>query len=145
MEVGVSLLEFAQEGVVTVSPENSVQAAAELMQARSVSCLVVLEGRRPVGALTERDIVHRVVGEKRDPQKTSVREVMTAPVVTVEESLSLPNALEVMRRKGVKHLPITDERGNLCGFFTFNDLLYLLGFGLRTMARVADHERGLMR
>ena len=141
----MSLLEFAQEGVVTVLPENSVEAAAGLMQERSVSCVVVVEGRRPVGVLTERDIVRRVVGRGNNPRDTSVQQVMTTPIVTVEESLSLREALTAMRKEGVKHLPVTDDRGNICGFFTFNNLLYLLGFGLEAMTHVADHERGVVR
>lgn len=140
----MSLLEYAREGVVTVRPEASVEEAAQLMQRRSVGCLVAQEGRKPTGILTERDIVRRVVGSGRDPRRTAVRDVMTTPVVTVNNDLSLLGALEAMRKAGVKHLPVTDEDGDLCGFFTFNNLLYLLGSGLRTMTRVADHERGLV-
>lgn len=70
----MSLLEFAKEGVVTIQPEASVEVAAKLMQNRSVSCLVVLEGRKPAGMLTERDIVQRVVSRGRDPRQTSVGE-----------------------------------------------------------------------
>ncbi len=139
----MSLLEFASEGVVTVPKEESIKEAAQLMQRRSVSSLVVLEGRKPAGILTERDIVRRVVGASRDPQSTTVGDVMTSPIITVKDDLSLPEALETMRKEGVKHLPITDEGGNMCGFFTANNVLYLLGLGLRTMGGVADHERGL--
>ena len=137
----MSLLEFAKEGVVTIQPEASIEAAAKLMQNRSVSCLVVLENRKPAGMLTERDIVQRVVSRGRDPRQTSVGDVMTMPVVTVDNDLGLAAALETMRRKGVKHLPVTDSNGNLCGFFTFNNVLYLLGFGLHAMTSVADRER----
>lgn len=139
----MGLLEFAQEGVVTVGPETSVLAAAQRMRERSVSCLVVLEGRRPVGVLTERDIVRRTVAHGLNPQETTVNAVMTAPIVTVPETVGLAGALELMRRKGVKHLPVTDDRGLLCGFFTFNNVLYLLGFGLHAVTSVADHERGV--
>lgn len=139
----MSLLDSANEGAVTVSPDVCTEAAAQLMRERGVSCLVVLEGRKPVGVLTARDIVRRVVGRCLNPKEIGVRKAMTSPVVSMRYGLSLADALEAMRRAGVKHLPLVDDDGNLCGFFTFYTVVNLLGSGFRAVASVAEHERAV--
>ncbi|MEM3053994.1 MAG: CBS domain-containing protein, partial [Candidatus Caldarchaeum sp.] len=72
--------------VVIVSPETSVYAAAKLMAEEEVGSLVVTVGEKPVGVLTERDVVRRVVAAGLSPRRTSVKDVMTSPVVVVGEN-----------------------------------------------------------
>ncbi len=132
---------FASEGVVTVEPRVCVEAAAQRMRRRGVGYVVVLEERKPVGILTERDIVRRVVGHCLNPKETSVRRAMTSPVVTVRYGAGRTEALAAMRRAGVKHLPVTDEDGALCGLFSYDDVVDSFGSGFGAVV-AADPERG---
>jgi CBS domain-containing protein len=107
--------------------EEIVWRAAERMHHRAVGALLVLdENRRPIGILTDRDIVERVVSVTRDPMTTRVEEVMTTPVVAVRQSASINSALDVMKQKGIRRLAVVDDDGVLVGFVTLDDILMLL-------------------
>lgn len=69
---------------------------------------------------------------------------MTPHPVTLEEELGLFEALEIMKDKGVRRFPITDQDGNLSGFFTLDDVLYLLGLELSAVARIIDQGTARM-
>jgi CBS domain-containing protein len=134
----MSLLNFAREEVVTTRLRASVLEAAELLKARNVGCLVVVEGGKPCGILTDRDVALRVVAAGRDPSATAVEEVMTPRPTVLEEELGLFEALEIMKDRGVRRFPVVDREGNLSGFFTLDDVLYLIGLELSAVARMID-------
>ena len=136
----MSLLNFAREEVVTVDPDATVNEAVGHMKKNNVGCLVVVREGKPVGVVTDRDIVLRVIGAGGDPKETTVEGVMTPHPVTLEEELGLFEALEIMKDKGVRRFPVTDRYGNLSGFFTLDDVLYLLGLELSAVARIIDQE-----
>jgi CBS domain-containing protein len=112
--------------VVTVSPETSVYAAAKLMAEEEVGSLVVTVGEKPVGVLTERDVVRRVVAAGLSPKRTHVEDVMTAPVVVVGENTSLDEAVAIMAANRVRRLLVV--RGEkLVGIVTVTDIVRALG------------------
>ena len=80
----MSLQKFCERPVVTVSPEQNITAACQLLREKNVGCLVAVENGKLCGILTDRDIALKVSGEKKDPQQTTVRAVMT------ENPLSMP-------------------------------------------------------
>jgi CBS domain-containing protein len=108
--------------VVTIVPDDSVLAAAHLMNRRSIGGLVVTEDEQIVGVFTERDVMRRVVAQRRDPATTTIREVMTAPVVTCRPETKLDEASAVMTAKRIRHLPVADHNG-LVGIITSGDIL----------------------
>ncbi len=89
--------------------------------------MVVDDARRPVGILTDRDIVLRCVAVDLDPATTSVEEIMTAPVRSVAESTATEEALRVMKNVGARRLVVVGERGELAGILSIDDILELLG------------------
>jgi CBS domain-containing protein len=101
----MSLLNFARTDIVTISPEASVLEAANLMAAKKVGCLVVVENGKPMGILTDRDIVLRVVQPECDPIQTATRDVMTKNPITLGEELGLFEAGSRSRRSahGIFH------------------------------------------
>ncbi|MDJ0272966.1 MAG: CBS domain-containing protein [Candidatus Caldarchaeum sp.] len=112
--------------VVTVSPETSVYAAAKLMAEEEVGSLVVTVGEKPVGVLTERDVVRRVVAAGLSPRRTSVEDVMTSPVVVVGENTTLEEAVAIMASNHVRRLLVV--RGEkLVGIVTVTDIVRALG------------------
>ncbi len=109
--------------VVTVSPRDTIVEAARRMAENRVGSVVVVEDERVVGILTEGDIVVRVVARGLDPYKTLVRDAMTPNPVTVSENTPLHLAADLMRRRGIGHLPVVDSRGRLVGIVTRSDII----------------------
>jgi CBS domain-containing protein len=107
---------------LTIGPAASVLQAALLMNEHRVGALVAIEDGRVVGMFTERDVLMRVVGERRDPEATLVGEVMTASVVCCAPETTLDEARGVMRDRRIRHLPVADADGRLLGLISIGDL-----------------------
>ena len=101
---------------------ESVLNAARLMNERGVGCVVVTEDNNMVGIFTERDILRRVVAEKRDPSSTALSEVMTSPVATCVPGTTLDECVGVMTGKRIRHIPVLVD-GAVRGMITSGDLL----------------------
>jgi CBS domain-containing protein len=117
-----SVLSYKGTQVHTIAADESVLAAANRMNDRAIGGLVVVEGDRMVGIVTERDILRRVVAAERNPSLTLVREVMSAPVACCRPETTLMECRTVMTEKRIRHLPVVDDRG-LRGVVTIGDLM----------------------
>ncbi|MBF0627680.1 MAG: CBS domain-containing protein [Magnetococcales bacterium] len=93
-----------QDSVVTINQYRTVSEAVELMVARGSGSLVVMEGSAVVGYFSERDLLVRVVGKKRDPLRTPIYEVMTRDLVRVEYDASCKESLNRMKEHRIRHL-----------------------------------------
>ena len=116
------LLERKGPHVLTIGPTASVLQAAELMNEHRVGSVVVVEDGRVVGMFTERDVLQRVVGGRRDPEATRVGDVMTTAVVCCSPETTVDEARGVMRDRRVRHLPVADADGRLLGLISIGDL-----------------------
>lgn len=116
------LLERKGTHVLTIGPAASVLQAAALMNDHRIGALVVVEGSRVVGMFTERDVLMRVVAERRDPDATQVEDVMTAAVVCCSPETTVDEARGVMRDRRIRHLPVADADGRLHGLISIGDL-----------------------
>jgi CBS domain-containing protein len=120
--------ELCQRHVVTVRQHEELTTAARTMRERNVGCLVVVEpagamgGERPIGMLTDRDIVTKVIARHGDPRSASVDDAMTRQPVTVWASATIEDALRCMRNGGVRRVPIVDDRGRLVGILALDDI-----------------------
>lgn len=108
--------------VVTVRPDTSASEASRLMRHWGVGALPVAspEGRLK-GIVTDRDIVLRCVADENDPRETTVNDVMSRRVVTVQADADVREAADVMAREQVRRLPVTRE-GKLVGILSLADL-----------------------
>lgn len=109
----------------TVPPDARVGEVAGLMAMKGVGAVVVVENRQPIGILTDRDIVVRVNAQMLDVEKIRVREAMSSPLVTVPKQEDAGVALALMRRHGIRRLPIVDEQKRLFSIITLDDVLLL--------------------
>jgi CBS domain-containing protein len=138
---------LCQRNVVTIGPGEDLTAAAELMRKRHVGYLVVVEaspaeeGVRPVGVLTDRDIVVTVVGKQADPRTLRVGDVMTGEPVTVRDTDTMKRSLQEMRRIGVRRLPVVDNLGRLFGVLSLDDILDALADQLGNVAASIRNEQ----
>src|ERR671914_1287879 len=106
-------------GVETSTP---VVEAARLMKSEDVGSLPILEGERLVGMVTDRDIVLRVVAEGKDVQSSTVGEIASRDLVTVDPQQDLDEALRLMAQHQVRRLPVVEEDGRLVGILAQADV-----------------------
>jgi CBS domain-containing protein len=133
--------EICNREVVIAEKTLSVVDAARLMRTHHVGDLVVVEGRHPVGIVTDRDIVVEVVAAGVNPEALAVADIMGPEVATVRESEGLFEALRYMRDKGVRRMPVVDREDGLVGILTLDDLLSLLAEEMTELAKLVSHER----
>lgn len=134
----MSLLAFARSEVVTIAPEASVRAAAQRMSKHKVGCLVVVYEAKPVGLLTDRDIVIRVLAQERGAEDTPVEAVMSRPLITLDEEQGLFEALSYVTGQGLRRFPVISPAGTLSGLLTLTDVLHLLSFELSALGRMLE-------
>lgn len=113
--------------VDTAEAGETVFCAAQRMHQRAVGTLVVVNyAREPIGIVTDRDLVERVVAKGRHPLETLVRDMMTPGPVTISENSSIEMALAAMRSGQFRRLPVVDENQRLVGLVSLDDILVLL-------------------
>jgi len=110
------------EEVITVEADVPVMEAVKLMNVHEIGCLIVTKSGKPIGILTERDLLKRVLAESRDPEKTEICEVMSAPLMFVDPKIDIEDAVRFMFKVKIKKLPIV-KRGKLIGLVTLTDLV----------------------
>lgn len=136
--------EICNREVVIVAREAPVIAAARLMRQYHVGDLVVVDElaglRRPVGIVTDRDIVIEVVAMEVAPEALRVGDIMSAELATVRETEGVYETIRYMRDKGIRRLPVVDRDGWLQGIVTLDDLLILLAEEMGELARLIGRE-----
>jgi CBS domain-containing protein len=143
-------LRFHECEPVTVGPEAPVAEIVDRMDQDCVGSVVVVDpAGRPVGIVTDRDILRRVVAAGRDAEKTCARDVMTADPVVAERREPLPSVLEKLRRRAVRRLPLVED-GRVVAVASLDDSLYELAMALFSIAEGArvelrDSERSARR
>jgi CBS domain-containing protein len=125
-----------------IAPWTSVEDAVRVMAAEDVGALLVMDESCLAGIFTERDLLRRVVAAGRDPVRTTVREVMSAPVRHVSTGASIEEAAEHMRVFHIRHLAVIDDAGDLLGLVSQRRLLADLMGGLER--KVNDLEAFIM-
>ena len=118
----MTVREIMSEGAVTVGPDEPVAAAARLMQRGNLGAVPVCDSAgRLRGLVTDRDIVLRCVAAESDPERTSVREIMSRGIVTADAGEPLESAAGRMAREQLRRLPVT-ENGRVVGMVSLCDL-----------------------
>jgi CBS domain-containing protein len=110
------------ERVVTIGPNATVKQAAELMNMHEIGCLVVVDHEKPVGILTERDMLKRIICESKQSKTTKVVNSMSKPLITASPDMRAGDAAKLMLERNIKKLPVV-ENGRLVGLVTLTDLL----------------------
>lgn len=109
--------------IVKLRGDSSIRDAAEAMKKNSVESIIVVDkDGNPIGILTERDILYRVVAEGRDPSLTKLEEVASKPLVTVKPELTVGEAIALMIRKNIRRVPVI-EGGRLIGVVVMREVI----------------------
>ena len=109
------------QDLLTLDPQTTVGDAAKQMADRGIGAVPVIEDDRLVGIFSERDLLQRVAAAGRDFDRTRLAEVMTAEPVTVDASIAVAKALEVMQDGGFRHLPVM-RAGQPIGIMSMRDI-----------------------
>lgn len=145
----MAVRDFCRSDPCTASQGETVREAAKRMEGRAVGSLVVVdEAGKPIGMLTDRDVVVRVLRRQLNPDTTTVGEVMQRELSRIRESAPLTLALRRMRSDAVRRLPVVDGEGCLVGIIAADDVVQLLASEFSDLAEVvraqfpADLEGG---
>ncbi|MBD3318381.1 CBS domain-containing protein [Candidatus Woesearchaeota archaeon] len=122
METGIKVYDAMTMRPVVVEPKKNLVHCAKLMAARHIGSLIVKDGDRFAGIITEQDMVRRAIAHNLNPEKTEVEKVMTTDVVLAHPNMDIVQAMNIMRDYDVRHLPVVDN-GRLLGLVTVKDIL----------------------
>ena len=110
--------------VIVVDPDSSVKYALTLMRRRKIhSVVVAMSEKNPTyGIVTSTDIRDKIAAAGRNPAETTVRDIMSGPIITGNPDWTLMECSKVMQDKNIHHLPIADESGSLIGILSATDI-----------------------
>jgi CBS domain-containing protein len=126
--------DYCRRDVAAVDASVSIRAAAARMDEESVGCLLVTENGRPEGIVTDRDLALRTIRDGLDPDATPVGALAERDLIVLGAHRPLRIAMSLMRRHGLRRLPVFDEQSQLVGIVTWDDLV---GVVARELADVA--------
>ena len=108
--------------VKTVRPDDTVHQAVQKMVKFDIGSVIVINSGRPVGILTDTNILRRIVAPRLDPATVWVKDIMTSPLITVDENTPLEEAARIMAEKKINRLPVL-RNGKLVGLLSSSDIV----------------------
>jgi CBS domain-containing protein len=140
----MSVGQYCNRHVITAEQATEIGEIARLMRHHHVGAVVVVERREgaeyPVGIVTDRDLVVEVLAQNLSPAALTVGDVMSSKLLTAREDDNFWRTLDWMSAKGVRRLPVVDEKGALSGILTVDDVLAALAVGLSDVNRLVQRE-----
>lgn len=135
--------------VVTIAPDASVNEAARSMREHHIGDVVVAERRdglmKPVGIVTDRDLVVEVLAQDVPPDKLTVTDIMSSSLLVVSKDNGLEYALRQMHEAGVRRAPVVDSRGELVGLLSVDDVIDYIARITGQVASTIRTEYGIER
>jgi CBS domain-containing protein len=122
MDIGSLIADRRSSDVISCSVDGEVRDAVRLLASKRVGALPVMEGGRVVGIFSERDVIYRLAEEGDACLVRPVGDVMTSPPITVDRATKIDQALALMTKRRIRHLPVLDG-DTMCGFISIGDLV----------------------
>ncbi len=137
--------EICNREVVIMRRNDTVQDAAKLMRQQHVGDVLVVDERDsmkvPVGIVTDRDLVVEIMASDIQRPTLSVGDIMTQELATIKESAGVFEAIQFLRARGVRRLPVVTDNGSLVGILTLDDLLELISEELLELSKLVRYEQ----
>ncbi|MBI4688346.1 MAG: CBS domain-containing protein [Nitrospirae bacterium] len=121
---------------------TATDAAKYMFEMNVGSVIITDDSNKPIGILTDRDIVSKVIGPEKDPKTVKIKDIMTSPVVTVPVDKDIIDATKIMCAHGIRRFAVVDSGGKLAGVLTLDDILILLGQEIQHIAAALKREIG---
>jgi len=115
------------KNVITLDSSAPVKKVAELMDKHDIGCVIVMNEGKPIGIITERDMLKRVLLQFRDPRMTRVDDIMSTPLIASNPETNVREAVRLMNERRIKKLPVV-EASHLIGLLTITDLVRSLAY-----------------
>jgi len=125
--------------VITVDENSTIKEAVDIMNEFQIGSLIVLERGKAMGIVTERDFLRRVIAGAKDVMNTKVKEIMTTPLVVVEPSTDLEEAMKLMFQSKIKKLAVVDAN-KLVGIVTLTDIARFQPQMIRMLKQLASKQ-----
>lgn len=143
------LRDFGTSVVAVVEPETTALVVAQMMRRHHVGAMVVVDAEektRPVGIVSDRDLVLELIAEELDPAVFTAGDIMSGDLVLAKPDMDAMDAVQLMNAHNVRRLVIEDDAGRLVGIVTMEDVLELLAHGLADLAAgmVGAREREII-
>lgn len=138
------ILNYARRQVITADPDERIRDLAGLMDYYNVGCVVIVDGTRPIGIVTDRDLALRVLTDRDaalELDRLTARDVMTPEPRTIHEDEGFDRALELMRGENVRRLPVVDRHGKLRGIVSLDDMVEEIGVDMRAISVLLKHQQ----
>jgi CBS domain-containing protein len=119
----VLVRDVMSKDVRVVRPDTSVKEIVATMNKFGIGSIIVVQGSRPVGIITERDILRRQVEPCLAPEVLTARQIMTSPLITIGETASIEEAAKLMAKKKAKRIPVMNN-DKLVGIITYTDIVF---------------------
>ena len=119
----VLVRDIMSKDVQVVRPDTTIQEVVATMSKFDISSIMVVQSERPVGIVTTRDVLSKVVVQCLAPRALTARQIMSSPLVTIDGSATVEEAARLMAQKKVKNLPVMDGE-KLAGVLTYTDIVF---------------------
>ena len=117
------LIESKTRPIASISPDETVLRALEIMAEYDIGALLVLDGKRLAGVFSERDYARKVILQGKASTETKVREIMTEKVICVTLNRTIEECMAIMSEKHIRHLPIVDAEKNVISIISIGDVV----------------------
>jgi len=125
--------------VITIEADATVHEAVTIMNKHEIGCLIVILKEKPVGIITERDMLTRVLAKSLDPEKIKVSDIMSAPIIIGKPEMEIEDAVKLMFKTKIKKLPVV-RGGKLIGLVTLTDLTRFQPHMIRILKKLSVAE-----
>ena len=137
----MALNSLVQKRVIACNPTESVKEVARIMEQENVGSVLILQGGKPLGIVTDRDLVLRCMVNGLDCSKTPISTVMTKNVECVGSDDGIHDVVELMKRKEIRRIPVKDSTGKIVGLVSSGDVLGLLSQEFLDLRRATASEK----
>lgn len=139
----MSLENLCRREIICVNPGTKVIDATKMMEEKNVGSVIVVVESKPVGIVTDRDVMIRLVNKGLDPEETVIEDIMSPNIITLNKGTGLYEALEQIKesKSSIRRFPIVDDNGTIEGIITLDDVIYLLGIEMADVSSIIESER----
>jgi len=122
LEIDMPVKEIMSTNIIGISPNDTADIAAKRMSRHDVGNLIVMEGKKAIGIVTEEDFVRKLVAKNLLPRDSKIKDIMTSSLITISPNAGVISAMEIMVKRDIRRLPVIND-SELVGIITYKDIL----------------------